>query len=185
MSIEATATVERGEFYLDRDAVIIARMPTPEERKHGYAPGIPVLAVVSGSGRELVFSGDSTLVVVGAPRGTLTPDEGRDAALYALGVIGEELGNLSGLVDALANAGRVSPGAVGRLADDWRRERDLEMYCADADLCEHAARAAAAARAGRGDGLEDSNSTTARPTGSTTTPARRRPRRRRARRRQR
>src|SRR5580692_10994608 len=98
MSTEPTAVTARGEFYLSHDAVVTARMPTPDEWRRGYAPGVPVLAVVSESGKELVFSGDSTSVVVGAPRGALTPDGAKNAALYALDVIGEELGNLSGRV---------------------------------------------------------------------------------------
>ena len=87
-------------FHVDRAAVIRARMPTPEECARGYAAGAPVLVVNDGI-TDKVFP-CWVQVTVDDPHGTPQPDAVRDAAVYVLGIIGEQLDNLSADLDDLA-----------------------------------------------------------------------------------
>lgn len=146
--------------YLTHSAIITARMPTLDECADGYPADAPVL-VVTRPGAQLaagtarphatVFPAAAVAIAVGDPEGTPGGTEVTDAAAEIFGMIAEDLESTRQKMAMLAAAARTSPGAITRLAGQLRHERDMEMFCADADSCEHAARAAA----GPGDAAQD------------------------------
>jgi hypothetical protein len=128
-------TAERHNIYLNKSAVVTARMPTPGECALGYPPGSPVLVVTADfdSGeKERVFPGNWIAVAFGDPEGVPATEEVTAAAEYVFAVIAEELGNAGARLAALAAAAGASPGAVTRLAAEYRGERDAERACAAA-----------------------------------------------------
>lgn len=126
-----------GTIRIDHAATVTARMPTAEEAARGYPPDMPVLVVSDPchpGRRDKVISGLAALVF-GDPHATPEPDAVRDAALYVLGVIGEELNLVHGRVSDLMEAARQSPHGLTRLAGQVREERDAQWQCADASMC--------------------------------------------------
>jgi DNA-binding transcriptional regulator YhcF (GntR family) len=138
-----THRVEQGRFYVDHSAVVTARMPDPDECASGYPPDVPVLVITSHAGRkETVFASDRTELIFGDPDGVPNIAEVTRAADFVFGIIAEDLANVGAKLEALVHAAETSPGSVTRLADQYRQERIMEMFCSDTDQCVHAAHAA-------------------------------------------
>lgn len=139
-----TQQVGQDRFHVDHSAVVTARMPDADEIASGYPEGVPVLVLTSHEGsKTTVFASDRTELVFGDPEGVPELAAVTAASDFVFGVIAEDLSNAGGKLDALVRAAATSPGSVTRLADEYRRERFMEMFCADTDQCEHATRAAA------------------------------------------
>lgn len=133
----------RDSVHVAHAAVVTARMPDADDLASGYPAGVPVLVVTSHVGKKTTFASDRTELVFGDPDGVPELAEVTAAADFVFGVIAEDLGNVGGKLAALVGAAASSPGSVTRLADEYRRERCMEMFCADTGQCDHAARAAA------------------------------------------
>jgi len=128
-------------FRLDSAAVVTVRMPTDDERGHGYPEGQPVMVVADGV-LPKVFPAWVTLAV-SSPHAAPAPDAARDALAYVLGIIGEKLDAVAALVADLAQAAE-SPCAIAHLAGEVRESEAAAWYCADASRCALAGPAPAA-----------------------------------------
>jgi hypothetical protein len=124
--------------------MVSAHMPDASEcQRYGLTPDIPILVIIRPGGQKYIARGDLTSVVLGDPADPVPPDQARDAALFILGIISEDLSNVGVRVAHLAAALGQSPGSVASLAVSYHDEKELEHFCSDTSECEHAARAAA------------------------------------------
>ena len=115
---------ERLTVHIDHAATVTARMPTTDECARGYPKDVPVLVVVDGIA-DKVFPYFVALTFDN-PHGQPEPDAARDAALYVLDIIGQDLNLVNGRVDELIGAVSRSPCSVAHLADEVREDRAAE-----------------------------------------------------------
>jgi hypothetical protein len=132
---------EKLTVHIDRAAAVTARMPTQEECAAGYPPGAPVLVVEDGGTGGKVFP-HLVALTFDDPHGQPAPDAVRDAALFVLRAIGQDLSLVHARIGDLIGAFRRSPCAVAHLAVEVREEQAAAWQCADPSVCERAARPA-------------------------------------------
>jgi hypothetical protein len=127
---------EKLTVHISRAATVTARMPTPEECAAGSPPDAPVLVVDSGAPTGSKVFPHLVALAFGDPHAQAAPDQVRDAALYVLGIIGQDLSLTNARIDELMCTLRTAPPDVARLADEVRAEQAAAFRCADLTTCQ-------------------------------------------------